>query len=155
VRQGLRGVRSAVPSASVWAHIEAELGPRPVGKRWSPWRLSLPMATLAGALFLMVLGFTGLTAGLSTARPANWADVTPQPVADQGLPLEELAIQPAVAPRPVTLALPPGAAPLWPPALALPGWHTPQVAFNRAPWPRRGGVVGSGMSEPVTETLLQ
>jgi hypothetical protein len=155
LRRGLWGLRSAAPSDRVWARIEAELAP-PAGQASRPfWRLTVPMATLAAAVCLAVLGLGGLTVGLGEPRSANRYDVTPLPVAGQGPARVEPAGQPAVAPAPPSGPVSPVHLAVEPPPARLPGWHRPQLALNRAPWPVAAGRLGSDLSEATAEARLE
>ncbi len=133
LRSGLAGLRAATPSPEVWERIAAELPP-PRAARTAHWRMSLPVATLAGVALLAVLSLAGLTGELALVRGRDptYLGVSG---ADHGLPQAELAIQPGLAPRPVDLTLPPPVRPWWSTAAGLAGWHLPQVALNRAQWP--------------------
>jgi hypothetical protein len=133
VRRGLAPLRSATPSSDVWKRVAAELGPPPSAHRRPRWQLNLPMATLAGAMFLTIVATFSLNAGLGAVHQPGEAVVTEGRLG-HGLLAAELAIQPGLAPRPVVLTLPPA-----PPVAPLSGWHHPQAAFNRAEWETGAG----------------
>lgn len=96
--------------------------------------MSLPVATVAGAAFLVVVALGVLNGEMAAVRGRDAAPVVAA-ILDHGLPQAELAIQPDLAPRPVDLTLPSGQHAWWRRSARLSGWHRPQLALNRARWP--------------------
>jgi hypothetical protein len=156
VRRSFQDVRGATPSGAVWDRIAADLGPAGGAGLAERWRLSLPMATLAGVMCVVVLALGGLNAELSTGLRAPVLDNAPAVSGrEPGMFSTELAIQPAVSPRAVDLTLPPPAdgGDVDAHAASAFGWHGPQERLNRDAWP----IAESAPTHAVgsADTLLQ
>lgn len=152
MRRGLSGLRSAEPDPGLWDRIASELGPGPGAQPRPRWRLNLPMATLAGAMGLVLVALAGLNVGMHSMSTAYFVETLAPVAANQQL-AEEIAE--LMVDRPVNLAKPAVilTLSLWT-GHEPDNWHYPQVSFNADEWPARSAVSFGGAS-PAFDAKLQ